>query len=746
MIRRFGIAAVAVFAIAGQGRAAGDVVIETEAFRLTVGTNACAKSLVVKATGEECLNGHESVSLFAATQKRPFNNEVKLIHQHKRTTYPANRLRREGDRLIVGFEIAAYEAEVRVCATNGYAVFELVRLISNRTDERHYRGLTMDVPPVESFRILQLPVRDRRHFGEWLNVSWDDKAAVAVVAAEPLAEVDHERRGGHRLMRVDLAKGRDLIGGKAAIVVGVGREPFLDAMDAFERDLGLPRGVASRRNPRLTASIFWTADLWPENVDRQIALAKRGGFRMMLIYYPSFLAGDEDYFRFGNYDWNEHYPNGETDVRKVLDKIRAAGITPGFHTLQTYIGLKSRYVTPVADPRLSLTRHFTLARPVPQVGEVTDLFVHENPLDAPKCEKTRILKFGGELFSYDAYSTEPPYRFVGVKRGLFETRAATHPAGEIGGVLDVSEYNVESCYIDQNTDLQDEIAVKIARICDQGMEFCYFDGSEGVNPPCGINVPYSQYRVVRTFKRPPLFLEGAAKGHFGWHLLAGGNAFDVFTPEEFKAKIADYPLKEAPLMQNDFTRVDFGWWKHLKPGECSWRDGSVSIGTQPDMWEYGTSKAAAWDCPATIQFRPDFLEHPRAEDLLEVMRRWEDVRAKRWLTAEQKAMLKDPPKEFHLYRNERGEYELHEIEMLPTPAAAKAIRGFLFERAGKRVIACWHRFGEGTLDWALGPKATLGALRYFETDKTRAQVKSAWSAASLGDLSECPARNAPTTK
>ena len=54
--------------------------------------------------------------------------------------------------------------------------------------------------------------------------------------------------------------------------------------------------------------------------------------------------------------------------------------------------------------------------------------------------------------------------------------------------------------------------------------------------------------------------EGAAKAHFGWHMLSGSNAFDIFYPEEFKEKIDEYPAAEAPLMQRDFTRVHFGWW------------------------------------------------------------------------------------------------------------------------------------------------------------------------------------------
>ena len=56
------------------------------------------------------------------------------------------------------------------------------------------------------------------------------------------------------------------------------------------------------------------------------------------------------------------YPNKETDLKRMLDKIKAAGITPGLHFLHTHIGMKSRYVTPVPDRRLNLKMHYTLAK------------------------------------------------------------------------------------------------------------------------------------------------------------------------------------------------------------------------------------------------------------------------------------------------------------------------------------------------------------------------------------------------
>ena len=72
-----------------------DIVIENAHLRLTVGSDCIVKSLIHKASGEECLVQDQDISLFSVTQQRPYNNEVKLVYCNKRTTYQANRLRRE---------------------------------------------------------------------------------------------------------------------------------------------------------------------------------------------------------------------------------------------------------------------------------------------------------------------------------------------------------------------------------------------------------------------------------------------------------------------------------------------------------------------------------------------------------------------------------------------------------------------------------------------------------------------------
>ena len=716
--------------------ACGDVVLENERLTLTIGDDAVVKSLKVKPSGEECVDATEGLPLFSVTQDRPFNNEIKLTYPNTETTYPANRVRREGDELTVGFEIAPYEARVRVREEKDYLLFELAGF---NVESNHYRRLKMSPPPVKSFRLVQLPVKDRENFGDWLNVMWDDKAATAVVGAEPLIAINGFRRHGFHLFAADLSRDLKLVGGKAAIVASH-TEDFLGRIAALEKGCGLPDGVASRRSPKINASIYWSQSITPETVDENIAMAKKGGFRMMLLHHSCAVrgaGGSPAYDGIGGYELRDEYVNGLASLTEMLDKIKAAGITPGIHVLHTFIGFNSPYVTPVADSRLNLVRKFTLSRALGT--DDGDVYVEQNPAACPMADGTRILQFGGELIGYEGYVTERPYRFTGIRRGDKKTNVVPHPKGQRGGLLDVCEFAALSCYIDQDTTLQDEIAEKIARIYNAGFEFMYFDGSEGVNAPHGVNVASAQYKVFSRLAPSPIFTEGAAKAHFDWHFLSGANAFDIFPPEIFKPMIVKWPQHEAPLMRRNFTRLNFGWWGLARPRFNS-RKEWVTTGTQPDMWEFGTSRAAAWDCPVTVKVYnlQDWKKHPRIDDLMEVMRRWEDIRAKGWLTPAQKEALKSSTQEHHLYLNEKGEYELHEIEMLPTPAKAAAARAFLFERGGKRMLAYWHMSGAGRLSIALGAdgakrEVEFDRIRYIETDLPKEAVKAAYAAAEQAD-------------
>lgn len=669
------------------------IVLENRLCRLVIGEDALVQSLTVKSTGEECLRQGEDVAMFSVTQERPFNNEVKLAHPNKRTTFQANRVSMEDGKLIVGFEIVPVEAVIDVRVGETYIAFSLSGF-NVRPD--HYPDLKMDKPPVAAVRLVQLPVKNREHFGEWINVSWDERAAVGVMAASPYAIVDSERRKGWRMMSADVRRDLKMKNIPAVLIAGAACE-LMDAIDCFERDYDLPRGVESRRGEKINASAYHSGSITPLNVDEHIRYAKMGGFRMMLIYYTSIFREENGYSLAGNYDYRPEYPNGAEDLRRMLEKIKAAGITPGIHFLHTHIGMRSRYVTPTADHRLHLTKHFTLSRPLGR--EDTVVYVENDPDGAVMADGCRILKFGGELISYEGYSDERPYCFTGCVRGYNDTHVLEHPAGEIGGTLDVSEYGGSSCYLDQNSSLQDENGRKLAEAYNCGFEFVYFDGSEGAIAPFEVHVPNAQYRVYKQFANKPLYTEGAAKAHFSWHFLSGGNAFDVFPPPVFKAMIDRYPAEEAPRMREDFTRLNFGWWGYWVPGEKP----ETEPGTQPDMLEYGSSRAAAWDCPATvITSLEKYAAHPRTADNLEVIRRWEEVRATKWLTEAQKQRLREPGREHILLINENREFELAEYRQIT--GDVPGVRAFFIERGGENWVVYWHTFGEGTLELSVSAK------------------------------------------
>ncbi len=649
------------------------IVIENKKFSLVLSEQGVPQSLIFKETASELLSGKQ-LPFVTLTEERPFDNNIKLAHPCKRSEFAVNRVSLEGDRLICGFELINSRVAIKIKTDDDYIGFEFDELLSGNS-----YGLAMDFPPVCELRFMQLALKERENFGEWLGVSWDSEAAVSILATCPFARIDNRLDCDSRVLTADALAGIKLTGCSAALVVSAPNK-LLDVIERIEEDYSLPHGARNRRGEKINRSCYWSSSINPTNVDTHIKWARRAGFSMMLIYYPAIFRGGNCYDEHGGFTFLDTYPNGHADLKAMLDKIKAAGITVGLHILHTHIGLATEYVKNRVDHRLRLKEHFTLSASVG--ADDTAVFVEENPEFAPRHDACRTLRFGGELITYESVSTERPYCFKGCSRGAYDTVATSHSLGDIGGVLDISEYCATSAYIDQRTSLQDEIADKVAEVYSAGFEFIYFDGSEGTNAPYEIYIPYAQYRVYKKLNPEPLFCEGAAKAHFSWHMLAGGNAFDIFGTKVFKEMTDLHPAAEAERMKKDFTRINFGWWAFRED-------------TQPDIIEYGTSRAAGYDCPGTLMENVALFEsHKRMDDILEVVRRWEYAREHNILTEEQKKKLRVKGSEHTLLINEAGEYELCECCPLRDD---ENISAFLIEREQGFVVSVWHKTDKATI-------------------------------------------------
>lgn len=646
------------------------VVIKNKEFQLVIRTDGIAESLIHLETNEELLNPESDVPAFSVSQLRPYNNELQLAFPARETTFPANSVRQIQDRLEIRFALVDHILTIHVQISDQYIGFKVEKV----------KGGT----PLDEIVFLQLPVKSRVNFGEWLMSTWDSRLAVNLLATDPGTRIDFMKKVRCHVFRAGGVRNVGIEGISTALIAT--RTPYLlDRIKQVESDFHLPNGVINRRRSNQNASYYGIlSDLSFETLKEHLSYAKAAGFRTIQIYYRAFCKS------VGHFPWRPEFPNGIKDLRDMVDEIKEAGLIPGFHFHYNKVGKQDPYVTPVPDDRLATVRSFTLAMPIR--SNDSTLTVLENPKGCTLDNDRRIVKIQKELVSYSSFTTKPPYRFEGCRRGELGTSAQGHEKGVILGLLDVDTWP-QFIRLNQNTQIQQEIAERLASIYSgAGFRFVYFDGAEDVPPPFWHNVSKAQGAVYRLLNPEPLFAEGSCKSHFSWHMLNRGNAFDTFRPEILKEAVRKHPAAEASRVAQDFTRLNFGWMG-------IWLPDDETVGTQPDMVEYITSRAAAWDCPFSIQADLYKLRmHPRTPDNLEVIRRWEEVRHQHWLSSGQKQALRDLEQEHILILNERKQMELVRYREIPgSVGGERTIRAFVFERAGRSYVVFWHTHGSGKI-------------------------------------------------
>ena len=711
---------------------APDVVLENPRMRLVLSGEGYAKSLTLKPSGEECLQPGARTPFATLTQYRPYDNEYKLMLPAKPWTHAANRIVREGDRLKIEFEDEFNILEVAVEERADYIALKPVKIGYRFEDFGDKRATEVD-----ELVFAQLPVRSRAHFGRLLNAVWDDKAAVAMLAMSPETRTDAlEPQGGGRTLVAGTVEKVKLLGTGAAIVAADGGDGLLDRIDAVERDFGLPRGVESRRHPLYAASYLFCGRISPDTVDSYIDVARQAGMRMMVVSYSAFSKSC------GHYSWRKTYPNGLADLKAVTDRIRKAGLTPGFHIHYNKVSTNDPYIVQLADPRMATVSHVVLARDISPLE--TEIELQGDPSSLRTENGRRLIWFGSEIVSYDGFTTERPYRLTGCRRGVHGSRAVAHHRGEYGRLVDVDDWPY-FIRVDPETEIADEIAARLAEFVDgAGLRLVYYDGAEDVPPPFWYQVPRAQFRVDSRFARRPFANEGAQKSHFGWHLLSRGNAFDTFLPERTREAVKKYILRTARQDADDFSSVNFGWLGFRLPDTNARRKSGFladnaavdkTIGTQPDMYEYVASKAAAWNSPVSVQASPHAVAaHPRGCDVLAALQRWEDVKLGGHLTREQREWLKESDRECFIwpfgFQPDRPELvEWHKL----TDDTERPIRAFSYVREGRAGIVYWSVNAKDTPEVALPGVETVarqfGGLRYVEAKMPVREMEEVFRAA-----------------
>ncbi len=393
--------------------------------------------------------------------------------------------------------------------------------------------------------------------------------------------------------------------------------------------------------------LFNFGSLTESNMDEWIAMAKNLGVTQIDNH------GGRAFFRFGDFVLDSRkWPEGWDTYRRIVKRLHDAGIGSIFHTYAFFIDKQSKYVTPVPDERLDAFRIFTLADGIDPNS--TEIIVNESTSGMSTItgffeHNSVILHIGDELLTFGAVSQEQPWRFTKVRRGAFGTKPAAHAKG-------AKARHLKECFgllvPDPESSLLEEIAknhADIVNACDfDGIYLDAIDGSSILRgaDECWYWADKFVFEIQKHLKKP-VGMEMSAMWHHFWQFRTRWQAWDY--PQRGHKRFID--LHAASVNGGLLLPLHFGWWnfQQFDPPQVE--------PTYPDVIEYLGAKLIGWDAGISLTGAID-REHLAAVPLfsraVDVLRTCEELRRGNAFDEKVKAKLREPGKEFSLFRDASG--------------------------------------------------------------------------------------------
>ena len=514
------------------------------------------------------------------------------------------------------------------------------------------------VSSVSEVAVCDLSVVCTNNLGVYANMFSDDRSAVCLRSYDlPLAmAID---RGGRmwvsakapfKNLRFALAAGpRGEMVRKLRDMTRVSQVPANFCGGAWALDAEANRG--SYLQPKLKASA----------VDRWIDLAERGGFTA--IHLRQWME------TLGHYEpKRDLYPRGWDDFFAVAEKIRAAGLRVGVHTLTACISPRDPWTASKMNGDLLPWCSYTLAADLP--ADAVSLEVSEPPKTTHDTVLTyfgngNVFRIGDELVQYGAFTKTPPYRYTGLTRGAFGTKAAFHGKGTRADYL---QQRYRAFYPRPDSALAGAVAGRIAWFVNKGrFDQIYFDGSEGMMSRYGIDA--MRRRIFNAIGRSITVEASCMTPHSWWHHSRAG-AWDGanFDFKEFFDLHAEHTLK---VRESDLLEPQMGWW--LFRDQWLQRRGQFT-----DDIEYFAAHNAGMDSSMSFM-EIDVNDAPLSlyrENAVTVLGWYERFRLARSFRKDVADAFRRPGREFRLRQDDAGTWRVHDVGFSEKTADAESGRIF----------------------------------------------------------------------
>ncbi len=404
---------------------------------------------------------------------------------------------------------------------------------------------------------------------------------------------------------------------------------LMETVREFEIAAGLPSpapgGQWNKVSPWIHRSYFFLTQFREAQFDEALAIARRGGFHTILIDQGSWCRST------GHFEVKQaNFPDGLDGLVRTVRRFKEAGFRVGFHFLAASIYPPDAYLTPVPDPRLVKGATAKLAADVDAQADfipttaAPDAFPLE---DGGYTGDGTVLQIGDELIQYAERSLQAPFGFQGCRRGHLGTRAAAHRSGDAVAHL-VRSYGYHM--FDMDTTLLDEVSSNFARVANAcEIDMLYFDGSERLQGDHW----YYNARLHKAYydklKNKDVLLQASSFSHYSWHILARSASADGH------GDLKGYLDERSPWF------VSFG--RSGMPLDIGWYYGYDPMAT-PDMYEYVLGATLGYDASMSFQVSVGAAQkHPFTGDILDMIRRYEQLRLSGRVDAAMRERLRIDP-------------------------------------------------------------------------------------------------------
>lgn len=536
-----------------------------------------------------------------------------------RGSIPLTGLAQDGERLRLLFADPAYAVELWVKTYDRYVTFFVSRA---------------EGPDLATLTFLSMNIAVNENYGALLNTASRDGFSAVLLTCND--QTHAASSCGSHLTVTARAYAAYGIAGAKAVFAALPTAQLEDCLEDVEVEQALFHpvrdGVWLRRHPGRFASYLMTGGVTESTVDEIIEFAK-GGFGCIEITDGWWEATPVYEPR------QDYYPDGLKSMKAVADKIHAAGLQLGLHTMQGMVGwggrkgIRSPYVTPVADPRLKQSQHTALAAASGRDGHE---LVAKDDLAAwpPKGD----LFVNGEVVRYTGRQGN---RFTGCTRGFHDTRTLDHPAGTGVGLL-VNCFPIWGGCIytpEIESTMFQEIVERLAHVFNEtGADMAYFDAGEewAQNPPHWRNTGRFAIEFQKRLHKP-IFLGGNnLYTNLSWHAITRGAP--SYDPMYFGRD--DYSLRyKGTNPQNNARNLlvgDTGWFR-AHPHSPS------TYAVTPDELMLICLKAVAGNSPFSFQVSHGyFYANKRMPEMLFIIKLCDQLKREASLDAETRVSMQGP--------------------------------------------------------------------------------------------------------